>query len=202
MSNLSFLSHLGCFIIKDFLSKEFCQQVLQEVQQAKMVPAGIVGNNDSFLLNEDYRKTKIAKISKQTKIEIHNRMLALKPQIEDHFEITLKDAEKPEVLVYREGDFFNLHKDLDDQSDSDAPAGSRKVSIVIFLNDQAPKPQNDCYCGGSLNLYGMVKQPGWENYGFPLGGKAGSLFAFRSDIFHEVTPVTFGERFTIVNWFN
>jgi SM-20-related protein len=33
-------------------------------------------------------------------------------------------------------------------------------------------------------------------------GEPGLLVAFRSDTVHEVLPVTHGERFTVVSWFN
>lgn len=202
MSNISFLSHIGCFILENFLNKEFCEQIQREIQEDKLVSAAIVDDKDVAYVNEDYRKTKIAKISRETKVEIYNRMFALKPSLEKHFEVNLDKSEKPEVLVYREGDFFKVHKDQDDQPDSQTITANRKISIVIFLNSQSDEPQENCYGGGALNLYGLINQPGWEDKGFPLGGKPGLLAAFRSNIIHEVTPVTFGKRFTIVNWFH
>lgn len=202
MSNIPFLSHIGCFVIENFLTKEFCEQILNEVQDDKLVSAAIVDDKDLAYVNEDYRKTKIAKISKETKVEIYNKMLEIKPQLEEHFQVTLDKSEKPEVLVYREGDFFKVHKDQDDQPDSQTVTSNRKVSMVIFLNTQSEEPGEHCYSGGSLNLFGLINQPGWEDKGFPLGGKPGLLVAFRSNIIHEVTPVTFGKRFTIVNWFH
>ena len=202
MSNISFLSHIGCFVMENFLSEEFCEQIQQQVQQANLVSAAIVDDKDLAYVDEGYRKTKVAKISKESRVEIFNKMLALKPVLEKHFEISLGESEKPEVLVYREGDFFKVHKDQDDQPDSQTITSNRKVSVIIFLNTQSLEPQEDCYGGGSLNLYGLINQPGWEDKGFPLGGKPGLLLAFRSNILHEVTPVTFGKRFTIVNWFH
>jgi SM-20-related protein len=32
-------------------------------------------------------------------------------------------------------------------------------------------------------------------------GETGALIAFPSEMLHEVTPITRGERFTIVSWF-
>jgi predicted 2-oxoglutarate/Fe(II)-dependent dioxygenase YbiX len=37
--------------------------------------------------------------------------------------------------------------------------------------------------------------------GLPVTGEAGSLIAFPSDMVHEVTPVSRGERYTVVSWF-
>ena len=36
---------------------------------------------------------------------------------------------------------------------------------------------------------------------FHLRGEPGTLVAFRSETTHEVTPVTHGERYSIVSWF-
>jgi SM-20-related protein len=40
-----------------------------------------------------------------------------------------------------------------------------------------------------------------RSVGFPLIGEAGLLLAFRPNLVHEVTPVTHGERCTVVTWF-
>ena len=77
----------------------------------------------------------------------------------------------------------------------------RQVSVVLFLNSESEIPNPDAYAGGSLTLYGLLQEPLWEKYGFSLKGETGLLVAFRSDVFHEVIPVTEGERFTVVSWF-
>jgi hypothetical protein len=40
-----------------------------------------------------------------------------------------------------------------------------------------------------------------KTYGVPVIGEAGLLIAFGADMVHAVTPVTHGERYTIVSWF-
>lgn len=62
-----------------------------------------------------------------------------------------------------------------------------------------PRPQT--FGGGALALYGLLNDARGQNYGFPLEPEQGQLIAFRSDLWHEVKPVTHGERFTIVSWF-
>jgi predicted 2-oxoglutarate/Fe(II)-dependent dioxygenase YbiX len=42
---------------------------------------------------------------------------------------------------------------------------------------------------------------GGENVGLPLAGEAGLLIAFPSHLVHSVSPVTAGERYTLVTWF-
>jgi predicted 2-oxoglutarate/Fe(II)-dependent dioxygenase YbiX len=75
------------------------------------------------------------------------------------------------------------------------------VSVVVFLNAQATHPVEETFEGGALAFYGLMKAPGMEHAGIPLEPEAGLLVAFRSDVMHEVSPVTRGERYTLVSWF-
>jgi SM-20-related protein len=77
----------------------------------------------------------------------------------------------------------------------------RQVSAVIFLNSAAEARGPESYSGGALTFYGLIDGPCWRGYGFPLVGEQGLLIAFRSDVLHEVTVVTRGERYSIVTWF-
>ena len=77
----------------------------------------------------------------------------------------------------------------------------RLVSVVLFLNDETDEPGTDSYTGGSFIIYGILDDPRFENRGFKVQGAEGTLVAFRSEKFHEVTPVTSGARFTVVSWF-
>ena len=104
----------------------------------------------------------------------------------------------PQFLLYREGDFF---APPGRQHRSDAPGfvRQRSVSAVVFLNGRR-EPTN--YSGGSLTFYGLMDDGvGGESVGLPLAGETGLLVAFPSDLVHAVSPVTAGERYTVVTWF-
>jgi len=73
----------------------------------------------------------------------------------------------------------------------------RRISIVVFLNDHSVEPREDCFSGGVLNFYDETDQ----TKTFGLEGETGLLVAFTAETFHEVLPVTSGERFTIISWF-
>ncbi|HMH42773.1 MAG TPA: 2OG-Fe(II) oxygenase, partial [Pyrinomonadaceae bacterium] len=73
---------------------------------------------------------------------------------------------------------------------------SRLVSVSIFLNRQSETEESDSYSGGSL-----VFSDWRSNKKFELAGEPGTLVAFRSEITHEVMPVTEGERYAIVSWY-
>jgi predicted 2-oxoglutarate/Fe(II)-dependent dioxygenase YbiX len=49
-----------------------------------------------------------------------------------------------------------------------------------------------------LTLHGSYPD---YNVRHPVIGEPGTLVAFRSETTHEVTPVTHGQRYTIVSWY-
>jgi predicted 2-oxoglutarate/Fe(II)-dependent dioxygenase YbiX len=98
-------------------------------------------------------------------------------------------------LRYGVGDFFVAHQDGNTgllRLDTEL----RRISLVIFLSRESESPQPDTYCGGSL-LFTDFRA---DRKG-SVAGEPGTLVAFRSETTHEVTPVTHGERYSIVSWF-
>jgi predicted 2-oxoglutarate/Fe(II)-dependent dioxygenase YbiX len=105
-------------------------------------------------------------------------------------------------LIYGPGDHFGPHCDSDGDCSKPAYVRERRISVVIFLNGGTRSPPHETYEGGALVLYGLVGGPAGRAYGIPLAGEPGLLIAFRSDLLHEVTPVTRGQRYTIVSWYH
>ena len=64
---------------------------------------------------------------------------------------------------------------------------NRKLSIVVQLSDP-----ND-YEGGEINLY-------YSNKPITIKKEKGYVVSFPSYVLHEVTPVTKGERYSLVIW--
>lgn len=147
------------------------------------------------------RKTTIARVSESTLSLIEGRLLAIKPELERHFDVATTGYRKPEFLVYREGDFFTAHADSVAAADMpDTVVTGRRVSVVVFLNGESATPSPGSFCGGSLTFYGLWDDPAFREAGFPLTGEPGLLIAFRPQIVHSVSRVTDGERYTIVSW--
>jgi len=99
-------------------------------------------------------------------------------------------------LRYQNGDFFVRHQDGNTHQLDFDHLRIRRISIVVFLNDHSIEPKPECFSGGTLNFY----DPERAN-SFTLHGETGMLVAFTAETFHEVLPVTSGERFTIISWF-
>jgi PKHD-type hydroxylase len=118
---------------------------------------------------------------------------AIRPDLARHFAIPLRSHEGPSLLRYQPGGFYEAHADRADDDGTQLAPVLRRVSVVIFLNAD--------YEGGALTLYGLIDAPAWKTFGFAIEPSPGLLVAFPSHVVHEVTPVTSGDRFTIVDWF-
>jgi predicted 2-oxoglutarate/Fe(II)-dependent dioxygenase YbiX len=137
-------------------------------------------------VHETIRKTKSLHPANETMEWIHEGLSRQKPALEGHFGTSLTGCERPQFLRYEKGDFFVRHQDGNTHQLDFDHLRVRRISIVVFLNDS--------FSGGSLNFYDPATT-------FALTGEPGLLVAFKADTFHEVVPVTSGERFTIVSWF-
>lgn len=188
------LSKFGIFVIEDFLDAGWCADLRTAASVTAMDQAAIY-TKGGIKVDEKVRRTKSAKIIEPAASGLKARLLDLKPSVEAHFNLTLKDCYEPHLLVYREGDFFNPHRD------NNRDPKERRVSVVIFLNRESKEIAPDCYGGGSLAFYELMDDPRCKAIGFPVVGKEGLLVAFAADRIHGVTPVTYGERLTIVTWF-
>jgi SM-20-related protein len=182
-----------------FLDESTCQSIIEQTRYSSFVPATVYGRTDSGSVDQRVRKASRLNPSDVTVEFINRRLLEHKPKVERHFQITLQDVEEPHFLRYQVGDFFVAHQDgntglirLNTESD-------RKISVVIFLNRQTDESMFGTYCGGGLKFSDYLAKPGQRE--FELPANPGMMVAFRAQLTHEVTPVTRGERYSIVSWY-
>ncbi len=192
----------GLFLVRDFLEPALCAAVREEARASAGHPAPVYLEGADGLVHEDVRRTTSLEVSAATAAEVGRRLLDLRAGIGEHFGLSLGDCEPPQFLRYREGDFFVRHQDGDtDQLEFDH-LRVRKVSVVIFLNGGSGEAAPGTFGGGELLIYRAEGATLPGPVVFPVRGEPGLLVAFRADTLHEVTPVTRGERFTVVSWFN
>jgi predicted 2-oxoglutarate/Fe(II)-dependent dioxygenase YbiX len=208
-----FFARFGFFVHQDFLDPESCSRIRSEMMVAPTEPAALAGRGAlRDVVDEDTRRTKSAQVSETSEKIVTERLLGLKNELEDHFKIALKKCQNLQFLIYRTGDFFKIHRDSNTDHDSPEYSRERKISIVIFLNNEnrseksenrseESMPEQNDYRGGSLTFYLPFAGSEDKTLGFPLIGHAGLLVAFPSDTIHGVSPVTTGERYTVVSWF-
>ena len=194
-------AHFNLFLLPGFLDPQTCADIRREAGASPTTQAPVYIEGSAGLVHETVRKTTSLHPSEEIISEVHDRLLREKPLLEDHFDLTLSDCEKPQFLRYREGDFFVRHQDGNTEQLEFDHLRIRRISIVVFLNDSSDGAAPDTFSGGSLNFYDEDYLPGSESRSFSLQGETGLLVAFAADIMHEVIPVARGERFTIISWF-
>jgi SM-20-related protein len=203
MASPDLLARLGVFVGEDFLDASMCQSVLLEMRSATGEQAEVYTAENPDQLEEGVRlrqrQAKRVKPAGSARRLLEERLDQLRPRLEEKFGVSLGGFEPPTFLVYGPGDFHQAHHDA--EPDAAEEIARRKVSVVVFLNDQSDEPVEGSYGGGSLVFGGLVPGFGDETRGIPVVLSAGSIVGFRSDVLHEVKPVTHGERFTIVSWF-
>ena len=84
---------------------------------------------------------------------------------------------------YGIGQFYNKHVDFN--GDQDTKSHTRKLSMSVQLSDE------DSYDGGDLIIYYSGK------HYIPPKAK-GTVVVFDSRLTHEVSPITRGERYSII----
>ena len=195
MPDLDVFQRAGFFLVPGYLSSELCARVRREMRAGAALPAEVVRGADPYV-DRALRRTARATVSGATAARFGEYLEALRPWLERHFGTPLSAFEPVQYLLYRPGDFFARHIDgSNPYSEGAALPGSRKVSVVIYLNDGGRGTGEESFTGGRLTVVGV------DGEGVALPAKAGLLAAFPSHIVHEVTPVTDGERFSAVTWF-
>jgi SM-20-related protein len=184
------------FLQRDVISKEFCKQLIVEFSTTTEFEAPVYGQGQSAVVNERTRKVARVNADAATVTKITSRILELRAAISSHFDIQLADCEEPQFLRYRPGDFFVAHQDGNTGLIRSELEQWRKISVIMFLNDQSEAPAAGTFAGGSLVFHDWRQQKE-----FVLTAEAGLLVAFRAETTHEVKPVTSGERYSIVSWY-
>lgn len=197
-----FFRTLGLFVFPDFLRSDSCRDLCQAMSSAPVERAVIIGENGETRVDPDTRKVNSGILPEGTTVSLKQRLRDLQPLLEKHFAVQL-DArfETPQYLIYRPGDFFKAHRDFG-ESDGKEGIRTRRVSVVLFLNEQSKESAEGCYGQGSLTFYGLLDGPQWESCGLELNAEQGLLVAFPADKLHEVKPISHGQRFTVVTWFH
>jgi SM-20-related protein len=194
MSQPAPATHFNLFLLRNFLDAEMCARLRTELTEAPTTQAPVYIQGSEGLVHETVRKTTSVHPADQTFNEIHALMLQQKQALEQHFGEALHDCERPQFLRYEQGDFFVRHQDGNTRQLDFDHLRVRRISIVVFLNDYSVEPKDGCFSGGHLTFYDPTTTYGLE-------GETGLLVAFTAETFHEVLPVTAGERFTIISWF-
>jgi len=201
MPSASFFRSLGLFIVPNFLEAAYRNDLCASMAAAPAEKAQVERSDGSTVIDETSRKVESTLIPKEIRTELKQKLLGLVPRLEAHFNLTLGGCETPDFLIYKPSDFFTLHADGGSNSGYCEGTRLRRVTTVIFLNSESPEAREGTYGDGRLRFHGLLEGPYWERCTFALKPEPGMLVAFPSRMLHEVTPVSHGNRLTIVTWF-
>jgi SM-20-related protein len=185
------------FSIDDFFDPEMVAELTAEMRVDRGEAATVYGKEAGGAVEVSVRKVTRVVVSTETQQRVMNSLTARLSEIGAHFGEALNECEAPQFLRYQPGDYFIPHQDGNTPLIRD-DSRRRKISLVIFLSPQSDELGAHGYAGGSLTLHGSY--PNYDTR-FIVPNNPGTLVAFRAETTHEVTPVTHGERLTIVSWY-
>ena len=162
--------------IRDYMIQVFKELIPKEVcnlliEEGLTRPQLNAGIGEDNLISEG-RSTKISFIGNEGLKYYMHQLVVTKYE---NYDIT--EAEDIQFATYNVGDFYGWH------ADSDA-INKRVISVTVQLSD--PKD----YKGGNL----VFKVDAMER-------AQGTVVVFPSNIRHQVTRVTAGTRYSLVQWF-
>jgi SM-20-related protein len=173
------------------------EQLRREMRAARGDPATVLGSTPQRRVRSSARKASRIAVGDAACAAVVELLEGLQPRIAAHFGRRLDGFEEPQFLRYRAGDYFVAHQDGNTPLVHDE-SRFREVSVVIFLSAQSEHPMPETFCGGSLVLYGPV---GRAEPPLALAPTPGTLVAFPSETTHEVLPIRYGERLSVVSWY-
>lgn len=161
-------------VFENFLSVEECHFILNKCKEDLTLSSAKVYGDNNIL-----RKSSIGWISN---LEFLNDRLTNK--LRETFNISGMEVTglgDYQFTEYKVGEYFDWHVDSTDFIYRD-----RFTSMVIQLNDT--------YEGGMLEIKNTKDEL------VPIKNKIGTLYIFNSRLYHRVTPVVTGIRYSLVNW--
>ena len=167
--------------IKNFLTEEECNQILNFSLNNLKLKKAEIGSIDNRIENLEVRNSQISFYEYDKEFPyLRNKIsdICTKELNQKGFEINF--SEQLQFTEYKTGQFYNWHTD-------NGLHIKRYCSIVIQLNKE--------YVGGNLEILDenlekkIVMEPG-----------IGNMFIFLSNLKHRVTEVTNGTRYSLVSW--
>lgn len=172
-------------IKEEYLDKWIAEHFSEDKLLKATVNTNITENK--YDLNEEVRKTEIVWVHPGTEMfdTIYQYITSANKNAGWNFD--LSGMEDVQLGRYTDGGFYDWHMDT---FAPDEGNWQRKLSCVVQLTDP------DEYEGGDLILQTGKNET--DRHTFTR--KRGSVIVFPSMVYHRVTPVTKGTRFSAVAW--
>ena len=194
------LEPFGVFHLRGFLSPPECARLRDAVARGPTRASTVYDGGTGEVRADAERRSREVDVEAWARSLVVDRLGSLLPRLAEEMGEPVTRFEDPVFLRYGPGDRFLAHVDrAEDRPGADPVRRSRRVSIVVFLNEASGDGVPGTYDGGRLLLC-VFRDPRAERVGLEVDGESGLLLAFPSDLPHEVRPVARGERQTIVTW--
>ena len=174
------------------LTPQQCDDLICIGQDAPKINATIRGKGKNKKIDYSYRKSIISWIPFAKALPIYQVIRQwMEVTNNNYFGFdTVQLSEQGQYAEYSKGGFYNWH--MDSNTEMEAMPTVRKISMTLLLSD--PKDfeggELELFCGDTLDS---------EKNKFKL--KQGYAVFFASFLLHRVTPVTKGNRKSLVMWF-
>jgi len=167
-------------------SEETCNLIIEAGKQLKSQQATVSPKKQK---NTKLRQGKISYFEKDSWIDNLLLPYVFRTNKLNKWNFNIDDSEPIQFTEYNKKDFYTWHRD---SSVNVTP--QRKLSITIQLSKRSN------YKGGNFKIKNM-----WGNTEIEIPSEAneqGSIIIFPSFLLHQVTPVTSGTRYSLVQWYN
>jgi len=204
MPSVDFFRRAGLYLVQNFLSGPSCAELIDIIAAAPKRRGKVIAGGGADRTDESRRSVDDVKVPKELTTNVRQSLVDLKDDLQRHFGIPLEwGGEGPDYLLYRAGDFFKPHADNEEYPPApNSIVIRRRVAVILFLNRHSREYDEGCFGGGLLNFYGLLDGGKWKDCAFGLEPEPGLLVAFPAGLVHEVTPITFGERYSVLTAFH
>ena len=185
-------SPLEQFVIwADAFNEEEIRDIISMGEMAEF-QQGVVGGSAldaDHVLNTEVRDVGVSMVIPSEQTEwLYQRLQQILSKVNyDKFQFDLAQFEVLQYAKYKEGQFYNWHCDAGPNL-----GYHRKLSVVVGLTDPSE------YEGGDF----VINYNGNPDTAEAIRLLPGQILIFPSYVPHKVTPVTSGERVTVVTWIN
>ena len=175
-----------CYLWQAELSEEHCEAIKSLYAEGKPKEAEI-GNVSS--IDKSIRSSNILPCGFDTENGVYlNRIIS--PYItmanRESFGVNLNDFYEFQIAKYGQGDFYDYHMDSNIYDN----CSQRKLSITVQLSDSID------YVGGDFEFNKDI-----GNLDRKKLREKGTILVFPSFVYHRVTKVSKGNRFSLVGWY-
>jgi len=171
------------YYVEDAIPEKDCDDFLNYHSKNKFAGAKL-GDGASKEAQEKHRQSEVQWLPPNN-VMVRAVWSYVKELNEHHFKANLTGYGHVQFPKYESnGDNYKWHKDSNYTNDKI----QRKLSTVLQLS----KPED--YKGGEVQLFNGIHEPD------KLPRTQGSLVIFKSEEWHQVTPVVKGTRYSIVMW--